>query len=566
GIYTQILSENMPLIRGLSSSYGLNFVPGPWVENILVTKGAGSVVNGYESITGQLNIELLEPGEADKFFVNLYGNQQGRYEGNLQFANRFNKNASTLLLVHGSGVQLKMDRNGDGFLDMPLTKQYNVLNRWHFQIPNKLEAQFGVKAMIEDRQGGQTDFKYDRDFGDTLRYGIGINNKQVETFTKTGFLFPSKPYKSIAFTTSERWHEQDMYFGLKEYNGQQASVYVNGIYQTIIGTTYNKVKFGPGFIYDHYRERFNDSVFAREDMIPGVYSEYTYDHPDTSFSLVVGVREDYHSHYGFKFTPRIHFKYMFTDKTALRLSAGSGWRTANIFVENAAVFANARKVIVQGPLLPEQAWNYGASFTHKFSMWKRDAWLNADLFRTDFVNQVVVDLEEWDKVKFYDLNGRSYSNSMQVEFGFEPLKRFDVKMAYKHYDVMSTYGGKLLQKPFVPRDRVLANFAYATGFEKWKFDLTVKWFGRSRVPGLSGNNAASSFPAYAESYYTLNAQITKKFRYFDLYLGGENILDHYVKNAIIAPNDPFGSNFDASMNWGPATGVVVYGGLRFSVK
>jgi hypothetical protein len=563
GIYTQILSENLPLIRGMSSSYGLNFVPGTWVSSILVTKGAGSVVNGYESITGQLNVELLEPREADRFFLNGYANQQGRYELNTHVAHRFTDRFSTLLMAHVSDQELKLDRNGDGFLDMPLVRQYNVFNRWHLQIPNKLEMQFGLKAMMEDRTGGQRDFSYREDFGDTLHYGIGIGNKQVETFTKTGLIFPERPWRSIALMTSERYHRQDMYFGSKRYQGEQVSVYANGIWQGIIGNTNNKIKWGPGLIYDRYAEAFNDSSFGREDVIPGGYAEYTFTHPDTSISLVLGARGDYHSQFGFKYTARAHFKYNFGKVTAVRLSAGNGWRTANIFVENAAVFANSRKVMVLEALKPEEAWNYGISFTHKFS--RLEAFLNADFFRTDFVNQVIVDLEEADKIRFYNLDGRSYSNSSQVEFGLEPLERFGIRAAYKHYDVRSTYSGKLLTKPFVPRDRAFINLYYATNFEKWKFDLTAKWFGPSRIPDLSANPEAHHFPTETEAYVLLSAQVTKRFKHFEVYLGSENMLDVY-RHDIIDPGRPFGPNFDASMIVGPTSGIVVYGGFRFSVQ
>jgi outer membrane receptor for ferrienterochelin and colicins len=563
GIYTQILSENLPLIRGMSSSYGLNYVPGTWVQSIQVTKGAGSVLNGYESITGQLNVELLKPMQTDKFYLNGYASHQKRYEVNTHYAHVFNPRLGTLFMAHVSDQGLKADRNKDGFLDMPLVRQYNVFNRWFYEKPQRMDVQLGMKAMMEERRGGQTDFSYDTDFGDTNRYGIGILNKQLESFTKTGFIFPNRPWSSIALMTSERYHLQEMYFGLKKYSGEQVSVYANGIWQGIIGNSNHKIKAGPGFIYDKYRETFNDSAFGREDVITGGYAEYTFSHPDTTVSLVLGTRGDYHSLFGFKYTARAHFKYNFLDASAIRLSAGNGWRTANIFVENASVFANSRQVMILENLLPEEAWNYGASFTHKFK--KREAYFNVDFFRTDFVNQVVVDLEEADKVKFYNLKGMSYSNSTQVEFGFEPFDAFEVRLAYKHYDVKSTYSGKLLDKPFVPRDRAMVNLAYATKFEIWKFDMTGKWFASSRIPDISGNPEAHHFPAQTESYIMLNAQVTRKFRHFEVYLGAENILDRY-SHALIDADRPFGPYFDASILVGPTSGILFYGGFRFSIE
>lgn len=564
GIYTQILSENLPLIRGLSSSYGLNFVPGPWVESIMVTKGAGSVVNGYESITGQLDIELLEPSKADRFFLNGYANHEGRFEGNLHLVKRFGENHGTMLFGHASDMGIAIDHNHDGFLDMPLTRQYNALNRWHFQKEGTWEAQLGLKTMVEDRTAGQSHLTHQNGLSDTALYSIGISNKQLEAFTKTALLYPEAPYKSIALTSSERYHEQEMFFGAKRYRGEQLSVNINGIYQTIIVHTRHRIKFGPSYTYDDYRESYSDSAFSRRDHVPGAYTEYTFIKPDSTISLVAGARGDYHNRFGVMFTPRMHFKYNFKQGTALRISGGSGWRIANIFVENAAVFPNSRKVVILEELRPEQAWNYGISFTHKWA-W-RDAFFNVDMFRTDFTNQVVVDLEDADLVQFYNLKGRSYSNSFQAEAGISPTEHLDLRVAYKHYDVMTTYGGTLMEKPMVPKDRAMVSAAYETNDEKWKFDVTLKWLGSTRLPNTLQNPIEYRLAGSSEDYFNLNAQVTKKFKHFELYLGGENLTGYYISNPIIAPDKPFGNHFDASMIWGPTVGSLYYFGFRFSIE
>lgn len=568
GIYTQILSENVPLIRGLSSSYGLSFIPGTWVESILITKGTGSVVNGYESITGQIQVELLEPDKADKFFVNGYANLNQRYEGNVHYAHRLNEKLSTITFAHASGNFQKEDQNKDGFLDMPLVRQANLFNRWHFNNGKRIEAQLGVKALMETRRGGEVDFDYDRDFGTLNAYGIGIETKQFELFTKNGFMFPEKPYKSIGIISSVRYHEQDSYFGQREYGGEQRSFYLNGIYQTAFkGNEKHVIKFGPSLIVDDYRESFNDSIFGRQEIVPGAYTEYTLsEKSDKIYSLVGGVRADYHNLYGFMVNPRVHFKYNFKPLTALRLSGGRGFRVANIFVENASVFASSREVQVLEELRPEIAWNFGASFTHKFELFKREAVFSVDYFRTDFENQVVVDLEDVNKIKFYNLHGISYSNSYQTEFSFRPVKSTEVRVAYKHYEVKSTYSGKLLEKPLVPKDRVLFNFSYFTKFEKWKFDYTLKWLGETRLPDTTPNPDQFRVSDRSESYFIMNAQVTKKFKLFDVYLGSENLTNYTQKTPILASDEPFGEYFDASMIWAPVNGIMVYGGFRYTLK
>ena len=567
GVYTQILSENMPMLRGLSSAYGLNYIPGTWVENILVTKGTGSVVNGYESISGQINLEFLKPQEQkERFFVNLYGNFNGRAETNIHVAKKVNEKWSSLLFTHASSNFLKQDMNKDSFLDMPLTQLYSVFNRWDFHNHKNFEAQLGIKALYDTRQGGQSNFNYTTDFGTTRAYGIGINTKAMECFSKTGFIFPSKPYKSIGIQTSGKWQQQDMYFGLRKYMGEQKNVYINIIYANIINNTNHKYKLGTSYLLDDYNEKFNDSAFFRTESVPGVFAEYTYTHPD-NFSLVGGIRADYHNLYGMFYTPRLHLRYNVTKKTTLRLSGGRGFRTSNVFVENQAIFASSRQVVIAEKFKPEVAWNYGVSVNQQFKLFGHEAFINLDFFRTDFENQIVVDLDQSvNKVVFYNLIGVSYSHSLQIDAGFEPLKSLAVKLAYKWYDVKTRYNYELLDKPYVPKHRVMLNMEYSTYRDIWKFDFTTNWFGESRIPSTVQNPTEYQLSKKSKDYFLLQAQITKKFRKFETYLGCENILNYTQKNPVIASKNPFGTDFDASMVYAPIEGRIIYFGFRIAIK
>ncbi len=567
GVYTQILSENMPMLRGLSAAYGINYIPGTWIENILVTKGTGSVVNGYESISGQINLEFLKPQEQKhRFFINVYGNQKGRAEANIHATKKINEKLSTLLFTHASSNTMKQDMNKDGFLDMPLTQQYNVFNRWDFHNQKNFEAQFGIKGLYETRQGGQKNFVYAPERDSSNHYGIGINTKSLEYFSKTGFMFPSKPYKSVGIQTSGKWQEQDMYFGLRDYKGVQKNFYANVIYANIINNTNHKYKLGASYLLDDYDEKFNDTAFARTESVPGVFAEYTYSYPE-KFSLVAGLRADYHNIHGVFYTPRLHLRWNATKKTTFRLSGGRGFRTSNVFVENQSVFASSRQIVMNEKLKPEIAWNYGVSANQQFKLFDNEAFINVDFFRTDFENQVIVDLDQHvNKVVFYNLKGASYSHSLQVDMGFEPAKDFAVKMAYKWYDVKSTYNYELMDKPYVPKHRVMLNLAYATYMEKWKFDFTTNWLGKSRIPSTVLSPVEYQLPKHSKEYFLLNAQITKKFRKFETYLGCENILNYTQKNPIVASENPFGPNFDASMIYAPVEGRIIYVGLRMEIK
>lgn len=564
GIYTQILAENTPLIRGLNASYGLSFVPGPFVESIYVSKGTGSVVNGYESITGQINIEMKPPEKADLLFVNGYLNSDLRSELNVQLAKKLNAHVSGILFMHGSDGGLKKDMNHDGFMDGPVNQQINLLNRWNFR-GEHIEGQLGLRAVMENRTGGQFEKNDNMVYQPNGLYHIDIKNRQFEVFTKTGFLFPEKAEKSIGVITSTRFNKQDMEFGLKSYAGEQIGFYSNLIYQNILFSPKHTIKTGVSLVYDNFRESYNDSLMVEHETVPGAFFEYNFK-DDKKVALIIGLRSDYHNTFGWFLTPRFHFKYNFLSETILRLSIGTGFRTARIFTENASVFANSRVLIIKENLRPEKAWNAGLSFSHKFYLGEKEGHFMIDYYHTRFINQVVLDLEKVHEVQFYNLDGKSYSHSYQVQLDFTPLKRFDVRIAYKRYDVKSTYGGEMLTKPFVARDRALLNLAYATHMDRWKFDATLKWIGTSRLPNTNENPDHLQLSATSEKYVTLNAQVTKAFRKFELYIGAENITNYVQKNAIIAADEPYGPNFDASLVWGPLMERLFYAGFRFNIR
>ena len=561
GIYTQIQYENLPLVRGLSSAYGLTFIPGTQAESIQIKKGAGSVINGYESITGQINLELQKPDQADKLYLNIYGNIKSRAEINLQTAQKLNDKWSTLTMLHASNQLMSHDGNNDNFEDHPLKTQYNIFNRWKYRSEKRI-FQAGFRIVYDNLSAGQIKANIDEPL-----YKIKVETKQLEVFTKNGFMFPKTPYKSIGVLNSFRIHNHQSFFGPKTYNAEQYSGYTNLIYQTIIGNTDQTIKFGGSWVYDNYNKNLNNSYkFGKIESVPGVFVEYAYNSMKKT-SLVLGLRGDYHNTFGAFVTPRAHYKYNFTDKSAFRLSVGRGFRTANPIIENFGTMANSRTIVLNdNKLMPEIAWNYGTSINHIFELAKKEMNISIDYYYTDFINQVVFDMENPREISFYNLNGKSFSHSLQIEYAVALTKTLDLKTAYKWYNIKTTYNGELKDKPLTPKNRVLVNIGYITNFDKWKFDLTANWFDVSRIPSTITNSPEYRINTHSESYYTVNGQVTRAFKKFEVYAGVENILNYTQNSPIIAANDPNGSNFDASLIWGPVDGRNIYFGLRYKIK
>jgi outer membrane receptor for ferrienterochelin and colicins len=574
GNYTQLTVENLPGPRGIATPLGLNSIAGPWVESIQLTKGIGSVANGYESIAGQINVELKKPENSEKLFSNVYVNDFGKTDLNLNLATKLNSKWSTGLLLHDDFFyNKKLDFNKDGFRDQPTGNQLSLINRWNYDDGNGFLTQFGVKVLNDRRTGGQTTYNPDIDKNTTNKYGLGINTDRYEGFAKIGYVFPEKKYKSIGLQLSAISHNQDSYFGLTSYNAKQQNFYANLIYQSIINNTKHKFRTGLSFLQDNYNEKFNAVNYKRKETVPGAFFEYTYT-PSEKLAVVAGIREDHNNLFGFFTTPRLHIRYEPVKGTAIRLSAGRGQRTANIFAENTSVFVSSRTVNILSTqigkaygLNAETAWNKGISIDQKFKFLHRDAMLSLDFFRNDFDNQVVVDLETPGQVSFYNLDGKSYSNSLQAELSFEPIKKLDVRLAYRYFDVKTTYGGKLLQRPLIAPDRAFANLAYTAG--TWKFDYTITSNGKKRIPSTTGNPVGYQRPEYSPSFVLMNAQVSKtvgKKHPMDFYLGAENLGNYFQKDVIIAADAPFGKYFDASMVWGPVTGRMFYVGWRYKIK
>jgi outer membrane receptor for ferrienterochelin and colicins len=582
GIYTQITTENLPAVRGLSSNYGLSFIPGSWIESIQVTKGIGSVANGYESIAGQINTELRKPFGEDKIFFNAYGNDWGRYEANLNYNQKISQNWATTLLLHYNLWNQKMDMNHDGFLDMPLGSQINVVNRWHYDNGKGISAQIGAKFMTDDRLGGQgshdnTVINPDTTHGGHSfpKYEIKIKTERFEAWGKFGYVFPTKKYKSVGLMASFTDYSQNSSFGYTVYNGKQQTAYSNLIYQSIIDNTNHKFRTGLSFLYDKYDENFKIQNYKRTEIVGGAFFEYTWTATE-KLSFVAGLRTDLHNLFGVIVTPRLHAKYDINANTILRFSAGSGQRTANIFAENSAVFVSSRGVEIQNNgdnnskaygLNPEKAWNFGINLTKDFRFLRKNATLELDYYRTDFTNQVITDLDNnSQKVLFYNLNGQSYSNSFQAQLTYEPIKKMEVRLAYRLFDVHTTYSGQLLERYLLARDRAFMNVGYKIG-KTWNVDYTVTWFGKKRIPNTQNNPTEFQKNAYSPDYFLMNMQITKSIgKRLDIYLGLENILDFRQTDLIINAKNPYNNYFDASLVWGTVQGRMFYGGLRYKIK
>ncbi len=575
--YILITTENVPSIRGAIQTNGLSFIPGTWVESLQITKGAGSVVNGFESITGQINAELQKPSLDYPLFVNAFAGINGRIELNTHLNTKVSDKWHTGLYIHGNQRAEKFDRNKDGFLDLPLKQQINVLNRWQYSdLENGIISFINVKYLNDKMQSGQLDFDPDIDKFTTNHWGSESDTERFETSFKLGYVNPEIPYQSLGIQADFSYHDQNSYFGFRVHEIRHTSLYSNLIYNSIISNSRHKIKTGISFMYDSFDELVDDTDYFRRDNSVGGFFEYAFDNL-SNLTLTAGLRFDQHNRLGFFLTPRFHLRYTPWAKSAWRVSFGRGKRAANIFAEYHNLFASSRQINILNTngkiygLDPEIAWNYGISYLQGFNLFGKTGDITFDFYRTDFQNQVVVDWEDSTQIRFYNLDGQSFSNVFQMELNYELLERVDLRFAYKHFDVQTDYVDGRFQKPLLPRHRVFLNLGYSTLRKEngslWKFDITYNWLSEQRFPSTDLSPAEFQLPEESPTVGTLNAQVTKVFSdKFEIYVGGENMTDVRQPNPIVNSQNPFDSFFDSNLVYGPIFGYQYYAGLRFKIN
>lgn len=569
GTYTQLTLEKRPAFTGLATPYALDYVPGTWLEGIQIGKGAGSLESGSQGLSGQINTELVKPMLDHPLFINLFASSGERGEANIHLNRQFNDQWSSGLLLHGSFMAQDHDFNHDYFQDMPERQTGIGMYRLFYQ-GESLNAQFNALGVRDRRQAGQV-----HEHGTGL-YRINQNNDRAELFGKVGYFGFAKPYQSMGLVWNAAYHRLSNTYGLSDHRGDQRSAYLNWLYASIIGTTDHQFTVGTTYRLDEIDEQLSDRIFDRTDRTLSAFGEYTYQYEDLTgrafvhdFTLIAGLRLDHHNRGGFIFVPRLNAKLSLSDKNALRLSAGRAWRSPNVLVENLAWLPSSREVIAEGPLDLEDGWNMGFNFTQQFLLAGREGDFVVDAYRTVFNNQIVVDAErDAEGLYFYNLPGRSFSNSLLFSASWEVLPKLDVKLAWKGNRTRLTYArdeeGWLREPPLLPRQRALATLSYEA--RRWRFNTHYQWVGPQRLidQDIIPESVPVALPRRAPSYGLLNAQFTYKFMdNFEVYAGGENLTGVRQRNIIIGADDPFGEYFDATQVYQPLNGAMFYLGLRF---
>lgn len=609
GIYTQMLDENRPVMRGLSAPFGLSYVPGQWLESIQIAKGCTSVINGVESLTGQINMEHRKPTDEKPLFINYAVMSDAQMDFNIASSLQMGYKWSTVLLGHVSTNFIGMDHNHDGFMDDPLKLQFNLSSRWLYQADNGTQVRFGVRAVRDTRKGGQMlkddngKKKYfDKDdfalhpAADAINpWGSDILNQSIDGYLKVGFPLNEDNSQNIAMVLDYNYQDMDSYFGATKYLAGQHSAFANLLYQNQMFDAHH-FTFGLSATADIYNENFERKIFFdgldksfgfnKPTTLAnvGAFGEYTY-HFEEKFSAIVGLRGEWYNlkndkFKGFRVSPRLTLKYAPVDEIVIRANGGRGLRRSTPLVDNIGVFSTGKNFDgIYNDHLLEDAWTFGGNITYYIPQLE-NTYISFDYFRSQFVQQMVVDYEKLaNTISFYALNGNlSYTDSYQLDFSIDPVERFNITLTARYTNSKIELDGRgLVEKPLTSRFKGVLNLQYATRLNKWIFDFTASLNGSCRVydfmAGLKDDKGNLIYKnGRTPVYPTLYAQITKRFKGVDLYIGAENLTNfrqkHVIlgsekdKNGYVKPTQP---SFDASAIWGPLMGIRAHIGVRFTL-
>ncbi len=574
GVYNQVLTDGIPIINGLGYTYGISAIPGTLVDNIYVSKGTTSVLQGYESMVGQINVITKPSDKNEQLFLNVYINSFGESQYNLNYR-LSKKKFSNLITLHSVLPAMKWDRDKDNFLDLPLLNRYLLFDKLKFGNENQkgFNGSLQFRTVWEERNGGQKTFNAKTDKGSSNVYGQAIHYTQSEAYTKLNYRFNS--VKKISLYASGFTHNQNSWFGTVHYTAKQKSYYANLQYENTWNQSHD-IKFGTSLRHlntneliafsDTFLNRTYNGNYLKNETIPGFFAENTFKWRGDIITLITGVRADHHNVFGWQYTPRASLKYDISEKSTIRASIGKGWRTVNLFSENVGLLVSSRNILFDETLNPEVSHNWGLNFLKRYTYKKIEGNMIVEFYQTRFKNQFFPDYDaDPNLIRIYNFTQTSISNGLQAEFSLKYIKRYDVKLVYNYLDVYRIQQQSKVQLPFNSKHKLLLSMSYTSKNKKFRFDMNSHWFGKQRLPETDKNPIEYQQPKESKSYFTQNLQSTYVWKKFEWYIGCENLFDYRQLRPIVSWQNPFSPYFDTSFNWGPTRGREVYLGIRFKI-
>ncbi|WP_339755371.1 TonB-dependent receptor [Algoriphagus aquimarinus] len=587
GPYTMVLIDGMPIVSGLATVYGLTGIPQSLIDRVEVVKGPASTLYGSEAVGGLINVITKKPESAPLVSTDFFSTGWGEMNLDMGLRSNWGKNIQSLSGVNAFYYDNPIDNNGDGFTDVTLSKRISFFQKINVLRPENRLFTMAGRYVYEDRWGGEMNWTSANRGGDEV-YGESIYTSRWETFGT--WQLPTT--ENMNFQFSVNGHNQNSVYGTTIYKADQ---YI-GFGQLTWAKTVQKhnLLLGSAYRYTFY----DDNTSATSDLIsdenapsvihlPGAFLQDEIKLTESQ-SLLLGIRYDYNSIHGSIFSPRVNYKLSSADKhTVFRLSAGNGFRVANVFTEDHAALTGAREVVFTEELKPEQSWNMNANLVKKIYTDKGTfIGLDGSAFYTYFTNRIIPDYEtNPNQIIYSNLDGSAVSKGVSLNIDAAWPNGLNV-----------TAGGTLMdvsieEEGIKTRQLLTERFSgvWSVGYDFFQLGLTLDYTGNvyspMRLPLLG---PLDDRPAYSPWYSIQNIQLTKKLgERWEVYGGVKNLLNFTpAANSIARSFDPFDKNvtfaadgsviptsnnpnaltFDPTYVYAPNQGIRGFLGVRFTVS
>ncbi len=562
GLYTQLLIENRESFGGILSSMGYEFIPGTWLEQVNIQKGASTVKNGAQSMAGAINIQLKKPFKDDPAFINLFGDLHGRYEANVHLNKKWNDRQSSGLYLNGAFQSKSRDHNGDFFQDEAKINRINGLFK-NILFGHVFEGQINGQALYEERNSGQIQ--------SDNPYVIKQKVHHFNLFGNLGYVRFDKENQSAGSIYDISHSRIDAIYGNQAYKANETRASFQLLYNHPFGYGRHQLIMGPnGSIHRATEEAFQQK-WKYDEQVLGLFFEYTYKSstdPGHRFSASLGMRNEWIRNSQPMFIPRASLRYLFAEDWTFRASIGRGYRFQRLFADHAAYFASSKQWIIESPPSIEKSWNTGFNIVGKPYLNGREAEINVDAYLTWFDDQVIADVDQdYTKIFLYNLNGNSRAYQTIATISYPVLSWMNVKIGGKYTDTRAQYKEGFKQVPLFPKFRGLISIDLESSNKKWLVNISSNYVGEMRLPDKENvpNDILHGHVGFSKPYMLLQTQLNWISRSWELYAGCENLLNYTQHTAIIDAANPFGNYFNAAEIYAPVSGIKPYLGIKWRI-
>jgi outer membrane receptor for ferrienterochelin and colicins len=572
GPYTLVLIDGMPIVSGLSSVYGLSGIPSSLIERVEIIKGPASSLYGSDAMGGIINVITKNPNKSPKFsFDNM---TTSWLENNTDFGYKVKLKEKTSILggINVFNYNQKSDYNKDGFTDIPVQNRASLFSKIQYKHLDKASSEFGIRGLIENRWGGQTNWNEQWAGSDSI-YGEQIKTKRIELIMKHQLI----KSKKIMLQASFNHHKQNSFYGLTASNANQSTfffqIYDNKTFNErsnlLYGLSYKQINYDDNSISTV--DILNNTNKPAITKLPGLFSQYTLS-LNSKISLLTGYRYDYEQVHKHIHSPRLGLKIKINTKQSLRYNYGTGFRVVNLFTEDHAALSGARKTIIEENLNPEKSYNHTLHHAFNDSLFKSPFTLETSLFYTYFSNKILGDfISNPDEIRYRNLDGFAVSKGFSISLDYNLREQIKINLGTTIMDVYSI--SENVKQTQFRAPKYSGTFAITYLLNKHSFDLTGNWNGPMRLPTLPNDYR----PEFSTSFAIINIQHTYSFKKIILNTGLKNLLNFIPKDVIIRPFDPFDKyvndpinnpnnyTFDPTYNYTSLQGIRFFIGIKYKI-